>query len=67
MSDKLRIPDAQTRAKSIANLKEAGRLLDLCTLDLDEVIAALDKDLREQRRARLLYRSNSMPTAKIDS
>ena len=67
MNDKLRIPDPQTRAKSIANLKEAGRLLDLCTLDLDEVIAALDKDLREQRRAQLLARSNSMPTAKIES
>jgi hypothetical protein len=61
MSDKLRIPDPETRARSIANLREAGRLLDLCTLDLDEVIAALDKDLREQRRARLLYKSNSMP------
>jgi hypothetical protein len=61
MSDKLRISDAETRAKSIANLREAGRLLDLCTLDLDEVIAALDKDLREQRRSRLLYKSNSIP------
>ena len=67
MNDKLRIPDAETRAKSIANLKEAGRLLDLCTLDLDEVIAALDKGLREQRRARLMYRSNSVPTAKIEN
>jgi hypothetical protein len=67
MNDKLRIPDAETRAKSIANLREAGRLLDLCTLDLDEVIAALDKDLREQRRARLLYKSNFIPTARIES
>ena len=67
MNDKLRIPDAETRARSIANLREAGRLLDLLTLDLDEVIAALDKDLREQRRARLLYKSNSMPTIQIES
>ena len=75
MNDKLRIPDAETRAKSSllqrgyanANLKEAGRLLDLCTLDLDEVIAALDKGLREQRRARLMYRSNSMPTVKVEN
>ena len=57
MNDKLRIPDAETRARSIANLREAGRLLDLCTLDLDAVIAALDKDLREQRRARLLHKA----------
>jgi hypothetical protein len=61
MNDTLRIPDAETRARSIAGLREAGRLLDLCTLDLEEVIAALDKDLREQRRARLLYKSNFIP------
>ena len=67
MNDKLRIPDAETRARDIANLREAGRMLDLLTLELDEIIAILDKGLREQRRARLLYRSNSMPTAKIES
>jgi hypothetical protein len=67
MNDQLRIPDAETRAKSIASLREAGRMLDLLTLELDEIIAILDKGLREQRRARLLYRSNSMPTAKIES
>jgi hypothetical protein len=67
MSDKLRIPDAETRARSIAGLREAGRLLDLWTLELDEVIAALDKDLREQRRARLLSKSNSGSVSKIES
>lgn len=67
MNDKLRIPNAETRARSIAGLKEAGRLLDLWTLELDEVIALLDKRLREQRRARLMRKSNSIPTAKIES
>jgi hypothetical protein len=67
MKDQFKRPDPETRARSIASLKEAGRLLDLCTLDLDEAIAALDKDLREQRQARLLYKSNSMPTVKIES
>jgi hypothetical protein len=67
MSDKLRIPDAETRARSIAGLREAGRMLDLLTLELDEVIEVLDKGLREQRRARLLYKSNYMPTVKIES
>ena len=47
MNDQLKRPDAETRARSIASLKEAGRLLDLWTLELDEVIAALDKGLRE--------------------
>jgi hypothetical protein len=67
MSDKLRIPDAETRARSIAGLREAGRMLDLLTLELDEAIEVLDKGLREQRRARLLYKSNYMPTTKIES
>ena len=67
MNDQLRIPDAETRARSIASLREAGRLLDLCTLDLDEVIALLDKGLRDQRRARLLRKSNSTPILKIES
>jgi hypothetical protein len=67
MNDKFKIPDAETRARDIANLREAGRMLDLLTLELDEIIAILDKGLREQRRARLLYKSNSMPTSKIES
>ena len=67
MNEKLKRPDAETRARSIAGLKEAGRLLDLWTLELDEVIALLDKGLREQRRARLLRKSNSTPIVKIES
>jgi hypothetical protein len=42
-------------------------MLYLWTLELDEIIAILDKGLREQRRARLLYKSNSVPTSKIES
>lgn len=65
MKNQFQPPDPETRSRSIANLREAGRLLDLWTLELDEVIAALDKDLREQRRARLLRKSSSTPTLKI--
>jgi hypothetical protein len=67
MNNQFKIPDPETRARSIANLREAGRLLDLWTLELDEVIAALDKGLREQRRARLLAKAKSVPTSKIES
>lgn len=59
MSNDFKIPDAETRARSIANIREASRLLDLCTLDLDETIAAFDKHLLQQRRARLLAKSNN--------
>jgi hypothetical protein len=67
MNTEFKRPDSETRAKDIANLKEASKLLDLCTLDLDEAIAAVDKHLLQQRRARLLYKSNYLPTEKIES
>jgi hypothetical protein len=67
MNTEFKRPDSETRAKDIANLKEASRLLDLCTLDLDEAIAAIDKHLLQQRRSRLLHKSNYMPTEKIES
>jgi hypothetical protein len=66
MNDQFRIPDPETRAKSISNLKAASRLLDLSNLDLDDAIALIEKDLRSQHRARLLYGTNSMPTQKSE-
>jgi hypothetical protein len=66
MIDQFKVPDPVTRARDIANLRAAGRLLDLCTLDLDEAIAAFDRELLQQRRARLLHKSNSMPIDRID-
>jgi hypothetical protein len=66
MNDQFRIPDPETRAKSIAGLKAASRLLDLSNLQLDEAIAFVEKGLREQQRARLLYKSNSIPVNKIE-
>jgi hypothetical protein len=66
MNDQFRIPDPETRAKSIASLKAASRLLDLSNLQLDEAIAFVEKGLREQQKARLLYKSNSIPTNKLD-
>ena len=47
MNDQFRTPDPETRAKSIASLKAASRLLDLFNLELDEAIAFVEKDLRE--------------------
>ena len=66
MSNNFKIPDDETRARDIANLREAGKLLDLWTLELDEAIAAFDKHLLQQRRARLLYKSNYIPTEKVE-
>jgi hypothetical protein len=67
MSNEFRIPDPETRAKNLARLKEVTRQLDILNLVLDEAIAFVDRDLLQQRRARLLYKSNYMPTEKIES
>jgi hypothetical protein len=67
MNDQFKIPDPETRARSIAKLREACRLLDLFNLQLDEAIALVDADLLKQRRARLLYKSNYLPTEQIEN
>jgi hypothetical protein len=67
MNDQFKIPDPETRARSIAKLREACRLLDLFNLQLDEAIALVDADLLKQRKARLLYKSNYLPTESIES
>jgi hypothetical protein len=65
MNNELKIPDPQTRARSIAKLREACRLLDLFNLQLDEAIAVADAHLLEQRRTRLLSKSK-LSTPKAD-
>ena len=67
MNTQCRIPDPETRARSVANLREACRQLDLLNMKLDEAIALADADLLKQRKARLLYKSNNLPTESIDS
>lgn len=54
MNNKPRIPDAETRARSVANMRETCRQLDLWNLELDELIAMVETDIRQQRKARLL-------------
>ena len=67
MTKEFRIPDAETRAKNLASLRAAIHQLDIANLMLDEAIALVDRDLLQQRRARLLYKSNYMPIEKIES
>jgi hypothetical protein len=67
MSNELRIPDAETRAKNLASLRSAVHQLDIANLMLDEVIALADRDLLQQRRARLLAKSNYLSTEQIES
>jgi hypothetical protein len=57
MNNELKIPDPQTRARSIAKLREVCRLLDLFNLQLDQATAVADAHLLEQRRTRLSCKS----------
>jgi hypothetical protein len=62
MSNEFRIPNPETRAKNLAKLKEVTPQLDILNLVLDEAISFVvrvalalpNRDLLEQRRARLL-------------
>jgi hypothetical protein len=67
MSNNFKMPDPETRAKDLAKLRAIVHQLDIVNLMLDEAIALADRDLLQQRRARLLYKSNYMPTDKIGS
>jgi hypothetical protein len=67
METQFKIPDPETRARTIAKLREARHQGDLAILMLDEAIALADADLLKQRRARLLYKSNYMPSESIES
>jgi hypothetical protein len=67
MNDRLRIPDPETRARSVAKLREACRLLDLFNSQLDEAIAVADAHLLEQRQSRFSSKSDRLSTEQIES
>jgi len=46
MNSQAKIPAPETRARSVANLREVCRRLDAVTIKLDEVIAQLEADIR---------------------
>lgn len=47
------LPDPEKLKQTVNQLRESNRQLDLVTLALDELIALIDEDLRQQQRARL--------------
>lgn len=50
MSQQIKIPPPEIRARHIAKLRELNRRMDKHILDLDELNALLEANLREQRR-----------------
>jgi hypothetical protein len=53
MTESLKIPDKQTRDSSVENLRKVSRQLDILGLEMDELLAAIEAELRYQRRERL--------------
>jgi hypothetical protein len=46
MNKQPRIPDAETRAREVAQLRELVKRMDANILDLDELIGRLEADIR---------------------
>jgi hypothetical protein len=60
MEAKFKIPDPETRVKTLAKLREARHQGDLAILLLDETLALADAHLLKQRRERLLSKTDSV-------
>lgn len=51
-------PDEESRRRCLERLRETNRQLDLYNLQLDELIAMIEAEARQQKRERLLKKSN---------
>ena len=49
-------PDEDTKKRCLDRLRESNRQLELYNLFLDDAIAQIDLELRQQKRERLLQR-----------
>jgi hypothetical protein len=56
MTERYPYPDEETRKRCLDGLRESNRQLELYNLFLDDAIAQIDLELRQQKRARLLQR-----------
>ena len=66
MSNQLRIPAPETRVRHIAKLRELNRRMDKHIMDLDELNALLEAEMREQRRRIYRLREEKQTTAPQD-
>jgi hypothetical protein len=60
MSQTYPIPDESTRKRVIEQLRASNRQLEQASLALDDLIAMVEADLREQRRERLRKTSKTL-------
>lgn len=54
MSEQYPYPDEETKKRCLEGLRQTNYQLELYNLFLDEAIAQIDAQLRQQKRARLL-------------
>jgi len=66
MSNQSRIPTPETRARHIAKLRELNKRMDKHIMDLDELNALLEAEIREQRRWIYHLREEKQTTALQD-
>ncbi|MFB2894805.1 hypothetical protein ACE1CI_17990 [Aerosakkonemataceae cyanobacterium BLCC-F50] len=57
MIDQYPYPNEETRISCLQRLRETNCQLELYNLFLDDAIAQIDSELRQQKRERLLQRS----------
>ena len=57
MTEQPRIPNLDTRKQEIEQIRAANRQLEEASLALEELLAMIEADLREQRRMRLQAKS----------
>jgi acetolactate synthase regulatory subunit len=60
MTQQRQVPNQEARKLSLEGLRESNRQLDLLNLQLDELIAIIEADLRKQKRERLLKRGKQI-------
>lgn len=53
MTNQARIPDPETRARLLSSLRQTRLELEEFGLQLEEIIAGLEKDIREQKLQRI--------------
>ena len=56
MTQQYHYPDEETKKRCLEGLRESNRQLELYNLFLDDAIAQIDIELRQQKRMRLLQR-----------
>ena len=59
MSEQHPYPDQETKKRCLEGLRQTNCQLELYNLFLEEAIAQIDVELRQQKRARLLQRNST--------